>query len=467
MSDGEEAAAGSSPLDRGSFTERLPTTICAEWNGYLDGMWNIMEHENKSEKTLHITTTLYDFFGNAVNRLNYALPPGGQQDLLVHGFSGRMLNSYGLVCSTQDGEAGDLDGRMVYYKQTGDSFDFAFAMPFGNGKTGSQFVPYNTYQPSFRTRDSTNLAANWIQLTNLGEQQSSGTLFFYNADGSLLGSEEVVLERWTRRDFAAHRFGPSKVGLVEWRPADSASKAALRNVRYLYDNPGMRNTFAAAFQIEAVPGSGQLLSAPVDTTQSQMSVLELNNNSALPITIDVKIYGEDGTMRATVPASLGARATQHIILNDLLGAGRKGTAQVQASRMASLSAMVMQYSRAADGSIEKMYGITARESLGSFIRGSYNTFLGQRSTLLLANTTEEQQVAGIYLVSIRGSVLTNPLLPEFVSVPAHGLLAVDLTDGIGADDYGTVTVTMQNQNALSGNLLRFKGKDYTIPTELR
>ena len=58
-------------------------------------------------------------------------------------------------------------------------------------------------------------------------------------------------------------------------------------------------------------------------------------------------------------------------------------------------ATAMQYGRNADASITYMYGLEARESLGSVLRGSYNTFLAQSSELWLVNATGSSESAAL------------------------------------------------------------------------
>ena len=54
ISDGQEALDGSNPLDSGSFVAVLGTTICAEWNGFLHRMVNILELTNSSAEGLTV-----------------------------------------------------------------------------------------------------------------------------------------------------------------------------------------------------------------------------------------------------------------------------------------------------------------------------------------------------------------------------------------------------------------------------
>lgn len=114
-SDSQEINDGSDPLDAGSMKNILNTTICSEWNGFLN-MYNFMEHINKSQKNINISTTLYDIRGNAKSTILSLLKPGIQRDISIHDMQGFTKDSYGRVCSTFNGDKGDLDGRMSLYK---------------------------------------------------------------------------------------------------------------------------------------------------------------------------------------------------------------------------------------------------------------------------------------------------------------------------------------------------------------
>jgi hypothetical protein len=186
ISDWQETVDKSSPLDRGSYLIPLDTTVCSEWNGFLE-MWNIFEHVNMRSSSLGITTTLYDINGIGVSDQSFGIANGAQYDLLVHDMPGHTTNSYGAVCSSHNGGVGDMDGRMVYYKQDTNRheswrghFQFALAMPMSNGRPRKQFVPFNTY----RIDGLNTLVANWIQLTNLSSNNVRGTLSFRAMDGS-------------------------------------------------------------------------------------------------------------------------------------------------------------------------------------------------------------------------------------------------------------------------------------------
>lgn len=470
ISDGQEVLDGSDPLDGGSALMCLGTTVCAEWNGFLGGMWNVLEHVNMSAFLLEVNTVLYDIEGRAVDFYRFDIPPGAQRDVLVHGFSGRVLGSYGKICSTHNGGQGALDGRMVYYKEAEPSgssqFEFAFAMPFLNPRTGRQYVSYNTYQPSYNPADAANLVANWVQLTNLSSQTAGGRLLLYAAGGELLGEQYAELPAGGRQDFAAHSVGVNQVGLVEWVPDDNDTVFQLRVVRYVYDNPRGEDHFSAAFQLEGGLGNSSRQTAPLDTRYGATSVVEVSNTKEHSISVQVEFYGKEGDIVQTLSLTLAPHAVRHIIVNDILGQDRRGVVAVQSSGKEGVIAVVMQYSRDALRGLTGMYGIQAKQALGSVLRGSYNTYLGQESELLLVNSSAVTEEVSVVLVRNNGQRIENRTL-ERISVPPLGEATLPLLEFVGVDDYGVVTVSPARSNAISAWLLRTRPGDYTMPTPLR
>lgn len=470
ISDGQEATDGTNPLDRGSYLPVLGTTVCSEWNGFLGGMWNIAEHVNMSGGTLDIDSTISDIGGDAQSTESFEVEPGTQQDLLVHDMTGWTLNSYGKVCSTvTGGSPGDLDGRMVYYKEAPGStapnfqFEFAFAMPFLNGIAGRQYVPFNTFQPSLDPADAGDFVANWIQLTNLESTEQTGTLFFYAQDGTQLGTQDVTLAGGAREDFSGHQFGDSLVGTVVWVPDDNTARFQLRNVRYLYDNPGNQDTFTTAFQLEGMVGSGELLAVPLDTSIGS-AILEISNVTASDKDVTVRIYDEDGDPQETLNLELDGYASQHIITDTILN-GAQGLATIDGSGTSSVIAVAMQYERTATAGIMNLYGIAAKEAIGTTLRGSYNTFLSQTCRLILGNPTGTDQTVTVGMTRYDG---TDVLSGEDLTVPSRGIVDYNLCANDSPDNYGVVTAQPANPNTIVGSVVRIgNNTSYRFPTPVR
>ncbi len=464
ISDHDELEQGTNPLDAGSYSAALETTICSEWNGFLGGLWNILEFTNLSGGQRDVESTLYGLDGNAASIHQLSVLGGAQSDLLVHNMPGWTLNSYGQVCSiVEKGKPGDIDGRMVYYKQGTSGFEFAFAMPFSNGLSGDQFVPFNTFQPSLAAPDAINLVTNWIQITNLDQDAQTGDLYFYSQEGELLGTQAIEIQASARRDFSAHQFGPNLVGLVRWHPKDKDAAFQVRNVRYYYDNPSGVDHFTAAFQLEGVRGSGEPLVAPLDTTAGS-SIIEIGNTLNEKVSVTVQIYDQEGQRLEKTVHSLPAHGSKHIIADGIL-MGSHGIVILHGSEPGSLMGTVMQYGRTATGGLNFLYGIQALEPTSAVMKGTYNTFLAQGCELLVLNVTEKSQKAELDLVRYDGTKVRKD---EKLTIPARGMRHLDLCSDELDDVYGVVTITAERGNALVGHVIRLGANDeYRFPTPVR
>ena len=466
----DEILDGTDPNDRGSVMPELGTTVCAEWNGFLGPMINIMEHVNMSSSQLGTQSTIYDIYGAPQSSLNFWISPGAQFDLLVHDMHGFAENSYGQVCSTHSGGTGDLDGRIVYYKTAPQSgslsldYDFAFALPFTSGTRGSQFVPFNTFQPSLNPADLQNVVANWIQLTNLKDSSQTGSMYFYDQQGTLLNQVQISLLSGERRDFAAHQFGPNLVGVIEWRPDDDTSEFQLRNVRYYYDSADIgRERFMTASQFGAQVGCGRPLVVPLDT-QGSTAIIEISNTLDEEITVNLKLYFEDGTLAEERTITLPSHASEHVI-TDLILNSRQGIAVIDGSKDESVIATAMQYGRDDFGGITSMYGIPAVEPLGTVLRSSYNTFLSQGCRLFVENPASSQTTVTIDMTRSDGTAV---LSGHQEIIPPKGLLNFDLCAQETSDNYGVVTVQPSSANSVAGSVLRIgHNSQYRFPTPLR
>jgi hypothetical protein len=465
VTDGQESTDETDPADSGSFLSVLNTSFCSEWNGFLGGMYNVMEFVNLSSSNRTVRTTLYSFEGVAMSNTTFSVAPGVQQDLLVHDMTGWIPNSYGKVCSAiLNGAAGDVDGRMSYYKpNAAGAFDFAFAMPYQNGLRGSQFVMFNTYQPSLDGSDSENVVTNWIQLTNLEESTNSGTLHYYGQDGVELRSEAIVLPAGARRDFSGHQFGSNLVGMIEWRPSSATAKFSLRNVRYFYDNKNLREEFDAAFQLEGAKGNGSELVVPLDT-RTGSAILEVANTLSSEVAATVKIYSEQGLKLEQYNFTLPARGSVHIITDSILNS-TLGSATIDGSRKQSLIATAMHYGRTSTSGISYLYGINATEALGAVIRGSYNTFLNQGCELLLVNAKNLESTITVGMTRYDG---TEVLSGHEINLPARSSSTLDACGFENQAAYGVITVQPQQQNSVTATVIR-SGPDgaYRFPTPVR
>lgn len=470
ISDGQEIIDGTNPIDRGSYVELLDSTQCVEWNGYL-GMWNIVEILNMSSRDLTIDATLYDLHGLVQGMQTLSLYLNQQVDVLVHEMQGFQQNSYGKICfEVRDGQDGDIDGRMVYYRlEEGSSisnysFEFAFAMPFQNGIKDKQFVTFNTYQPSLNIFDQNNLVANWIQLTNLENYAGGGTLTYYSQTGEVLASEYIYLEASARIDLSAHRFGTRLVGLVEWSPDNTDSKFRFKNLRYFYDNLGHIDSFDSAFQVEGAVGSGELLSVTIDT-RSGSSIIEMANTLNSYDTAELKTYNSNGTLVFERTYQLAPHESRHIVMNELLP-NNYGITTIQGSSTSSIVAYVIQYERSADLGVENLYSVLARQSLSSDLVSSYNTFLKQDCELQIANPSAVDTVP--LSISMTGSHGNQILIGEQVVLKPKSSSIIDVCEMAPKDTYGKISIQSQTTSPIVSNIIRIgNNENYRFQTPAR
>ena len=465
VSDGREVSDHSDPLDRGSFIPVFGSTICLPWNSFLGPMWNIMETSNNGGSEIAVNLSVHDLQGGEVERSDLTIEAGGEFDALVHETFQRhgLADSYGLACATAEG--GEFDSRMLYYKPHAGSqqFEFALALAPTSGTTGSQFLTFNTYQPSLNPADQENAIAVWHQLANRSSSSQNGRLITYDEKGAVVSDVDVSLPAGARRDFPGHDAGRNVVGLVEWRP-DSTSSDALfdfSSVRYLYDNPVLLPSFTTAFQLTAAPGSGALLAAPLDTA-GKSAILEIANTRDAAVSAQVRIYGANGALLAEFAPNLEAHASIHIISDPMLQ-GQKGLATVQGSEPGAVYAVSMHYARDAAAGINSMYGIPAKEALLRSAAGSYNTWLGQNAQLWLLNPWAASGSAVVRLRDKDGVQLTETTL----SVAPHGIQTLDLNSIAGPDAYGRTTVETGTENPpLVAWITRERPGEYLLPLPL-
>lgn len=464
VSDEQEAIDGTNPNDGGSALEVLPTSWCSEWNGFF-GMYNINEYANKDSSKHTISTRLFNIDGTASGDADFSIPKRSQLDVLVHALAGWSTSSYGQVCTAVgNAEPGDIDGRAVLYSPNkSGGFDFAYATPFSAGTMGRLFVTFNNYQPSSDPADSNNELANWLQLVNATDSTQSGKILYYAANGSLIESEGITLEPRGRRDFSAHRLGRNISGLVEWRPAKESANFTFRNVRYYYDNPQGSNSFDSALQIEARRGSGELQGVVLDAS-ANTAVLEVANVKNAEVTTTIKFYSKAGTLRETQTITLPPYGSRHIVANAILK-NSLGSATVKGNAAGSIIAVAMHYGRTASQGISTVYGVTAKEAIGTTFRGSYNTFLGQECEVLISNTSSSQVTA---LVSMTRLDSTEILEDEALTIPAKGTVAYDACSNEEANQYGTITVVASSPSKIVPTMIRIgQNSSYIFPVTMR
>ena len=125
----------------------------------------------------------------------------------------------------------------------------------------------------------------------------------------------------------------------------------------------------------------------------------------------------------------------------------------------------MHYGRTATNGINFVYGIIGKEPLGTTLKSSYNSFLGQGCELIVANSSNTATQITISMVRLDG---TEVLEGDVSSIPAKGSAAYDICANDNADQYGVVTVEASAANRLLSTIVRIgANNDYRFPTPVR
>ena len=470
VDDGQELLDGSSPTDSGSILFKLQSDFCAEWNGFLGMTANISEFTNLSSEPRVVGSTLFNLEGEAQESVDVQIGAGIQFDLLVHDLDGWNSDSIGTVCTnisqlgddSSEASSGDLDGRMMHYRPDGQgSFDFVVAIPFQNPTIGEVAVQTNTFYPSLNIAELSYFVANWFTVVNSSESEESGSIVFFSQSGEKLLDVRRTIAAGGRIDEGVHSFGAQLVGLVKWIPDSSTAEFRATLNRYFYQGDTAADRVIEAVSLPAVKSSSQELYVPLDTRDGTATI-EISNTSEVDNSIDIRVTDASGVVVMNAPIVLSAGATIHFVLDEILD---RELGLVYLNPAQPIIANGMQYGRLEDGTLLNLYTVPVAEGLGAVVRGSYNTFLEQRCTLIVGNTRGEQQEINIDAVRFDGEKVIEG---EVLVLPANGVLEYDVCSNDEADTYGLVSIQPQIPGGITANIVRL-GKDdnYRISLPVR
>ena len=451
VNDGTEVADGTDPLDPGSILEKFGGEVCVEWNGFLDFLTQIFELRNTSMSTIVVNVTLFDILGNAQDVISFSLDPGIQRDVIINDLNGFTENTFGLVCAEiQSGPVESLGGQLVTYRLTASSYTLAFTSEFLPARPGRQYYTYNTFQPSLDPNDASNFVANWVQLVNDETTGQSGTLRYYDFEGNEVRTLSVSIGPRERRDIDIHTLGPSLSGLICWEPDSATARFRLRQNRYYYGPTGLAD-LVEAVSLPAKRGTGAKLTAVFDTRQ-RTAALEISNTSSSAITVTTDVYDQFGNLTASQPPLLGIppKGTRGLVLNEYLAAGL-GNVQIDSDTVGSMIVNIVEYGRSGDGSLLFGNPSSPRETLGSSLSNSYNSFLNQQCRLRVASDSAVAESANVTMTRFDGTVVLNM---EGISVPANGALELDLCSNETLQAYGETLLEATTAGVLAAEVVR-------------
>jgi len=452
VSDIQEDADGTDGLSADSFVERNGSTVCINWNGFLGFLTQVLELSNTSATDIEARVELFDIAGAMQESREINFPVGVQRDFIVNDMAGFASDTYGSVCATiTSGPDDGLDGQLLFYQLEEGSFNLAFQESIAPGRSGSQFMSFNTIYPTVNPAQAANVLVAFIQISNEENTAESGELIFFDQAGNEIRRVEVGLAASERRDVDVQSVGSSIVGKVEWRPEDSSSSFRVVQNRYYFGSELNLNQLIAATSVPARRASGRTLVVPFDT-RSRLTALEISNALDVAINVTVNVTDETGLPAPTSPSEivLEPRATTNVLLNSFISSGF-GSATIASDTPGSLVVSNLEYGLDDSGNLMFALIGTPTEGAGEVLRGSYNNFLGQ-CRLRLANLMTTEQEAIVSMTRFDGEVV---LESASVSVPGSGAVEMDLCINENpASGYGEVLVSPALTGAVSGEVIR-------------
>ena len=381
VSDADESIDGTLFYDSGSVIESFGSEVCAEWNGFVSFLFQILELRNTSSETITLKVSMRDLAGMTLSSLQFLLPSGIQQDIIANDLIGFNADTFGLICAeVVDGPSDSIDGQLSTYRFTNNlqSYDLAYVAEFAAPRSGRQYLSYNTGQPSANPADAGNFVANWIQIvsSNSGAEEEEGTLFYYDEEGNMVSEVQLSFKAGQRRDIDVHTLGQNKVGLVMWEPKSKDAVFLVRHNRYYYGQAGLVD-LKGALSIPAGRGTGERILTVFDT-RIKGSALEISNTLDHSVEVTAEVRDRDGNGAALQPPviTLGPKETTSIVLNAYLP-NSLGNIRLSADHPSAIIVSMLEYGIEQTGSLLFASVYAPKAPRGSVLRGSYNSFLGQ------------------------------------------------------------------------------------------
>ena len=432
------------PVDTGEKSTKYGT-----WNGFLD-MVNVLELMNRTVYAQEVRISVYNMSGQLASINKRTVQPNQQLDVTLNSLPGFVSNAYGLVKIESR-----IESRVFYYRPTDSSFtsfEYAFGVEVGEAITGTSFVGFNTFQPSFKGDDRNNLVANWLSVVNLSTSKKTFTVNKYGIQGNKLSSSKVEIPALGRADLDGGHInpGPSNVGLIEIVPTDTTAPYLSQLMRYGYAASG---GIDFAFPLIAGSGSASNILLPGGSDNSAQNWLEVVNTSNTATTADIRFYEENGQQKKQQNISLGAHAQIHIDVSSIFGSMKIGSIKITPLGTQKLIAQSMFYFFKSDLGIAAMYGIQGEVGATSIRTGSYNLFLDMENYLRITNFSDS---AGSYALTISSASAAGS--SQTFAIEAHQTVNLALDDvqtyGTAKDTYGVVSITPNNSTLSLSQIVR-------------
>ncbi len=444
------------------------------WNSFLN-MTNILELTNSTANAIPVKISFYSILGELAHQRTISVPATNQFDVILNEFPGFVKDSYGVVKLEF---AGNLDGRMSFYRPTAglSSFDYAYSIPLSDASFGTTAISFNTFQPSQKPSEVNNLVANWLSIVNLDPSAQKYNVFSYDMTGKLVLRREIEVPSFGRADVdGGHDLaGPNVVGYHKIVPFNVTAEYIAQITRFGGDAPAgfASSSYKFAFPLLSKLGASDPIFVPVSNKFGESNWVEVVNILDKEVQATINYYSTDGKLLESADALIPANAQLHFNATAELPTGATGYASIVPGTPYSITAQSIGYLReTSSGSVTSVYASQARRAVPCVQSGAYNLYLDMQNWLLVANTTNDTLKA---TVKITGPSLSSnkviTLAPRAsVYLPIHANTEL----GTKPDTYGLIAVYPEDSAVrLFSEVMRLRYKsdgspDFSMPVPVR
>lgn len=456
----------------------LGASACAVVNGYL-GQTNILSLSNLKPASLGFTATLIDANGIEKGGFSGSISALKKQDFNVN-VLGLVPNTVNTICvSTNATTLGAWSGSVAIYKPNNHNgvsspifgatgFDYVLHHPLVNPFRGfgAVAVPLNTFHLGI---DPAAQTANYVSLADAARgdgQRLKGTMFYFGKNGESKGFDPVDIPDGGRQDFNGHlALNPptgngDAVGSAVFVPVSSGANIPqffMSETRYFADctTPGCTD-YATAFVVNPRPATANLTAEAVSTLNGETAIVEAVNVGTSSAAGSLSMRGAFGDSLGTASVSAGSHAVVHTIMNKVttngvttgfVPDGTTASAQLTLSS-GKLAAQSVFYKLNSFGQLQYAYAVPFFGGGGTSLSAYYNSFIGNKDSSVVLNTTSQLADVNVDYVDFNGSSIFN----ESFEVVPNGIRQV--TSALPVDSYGAMNVTTSVNGVVVNNIIR-------------
>lgn len=429
--------------------------FCGSWNSFITPAVHVLELSQFDNTTKTLAYHLYNQEGKLVGDGEQKIAPALEKDVVLNEFLDNLPQQIGTICISG---AESTSGRISVYKQDAtdhSTIEFVANWPLTAGKSGNQHVALNTFYPYQSTDQSDFVVSNWIELTNLGASEQSGTLTIYYQNGEIAQQSALTLAPRARLDIPGHSIGASAIGSARWVPNRSDAMFTLTAPRYYHNNATFEEIYAAATVVSS-SNDKQSFIAHISLKDLNNEIIELSNASNATNKVAIKLTGADSTEIFSI--ELQPNASFHIATSALNATGES----ILINAEKPFTAQLQSYSYGDGLALQSVATLEKLAKSSNTLSTSYNTYLNSQCTLRIFNRTANDETVLVTMQRDSGKIMLGKNFQTFSEttldgepyfIAAAASLDIDICQHDEQDQLGLVSVFTDSGNSKLSALL--------------